>query len=222
MASDDALARVKTRPGGAGSEDADRPGKPGGPGVRKPEKRQPTAGPGRRLSGRPRWSRNRVADDSGGRAHQADEAPAPAAAHRSARVIAGPRRRDVGRGQSPARDLDREPKGWGRQDHDRREPRRRAGRARLPGAGHRPRSPGQRDDRHGHQPPQRRGLDLRRDHERRADRRLHRADDGARTSSWFRPRSIWPAPRSSSCPRSPASSSCAGHSRRSRVSTTSR
>ena len=47
----------------------------------------------------------------------------------------------------------------------------------LPGPGHRPRSPGQRDDRHGHQPSQRRGLDLRRHHERRADRRLHRADE---------------------------------------------
>ena len=51
------------------------------------------------------------------------------------------------------------------------------GRDRVPGAGGRPRSAGQRDDRPGHQPPQRRGLDLRRDHERHAPRRLRRADE---------------------------------------------
>ena len=51
------------------------------------------------------------------------------------------------RGRSPADHLDRESKGWRRQDDDRRESRRGARRARLPGAGHRPRSAGQCHDR---------------------------------------------------------------------------
>ena len=84
---------------------------------------------------------------------------------------------------APARHLDRQPEGRGRQDHDRGEPRRRAGRARLPGPGRRPRPSGQRDHRAGDQPPQRRGFDLRRHHERHAARRLRRADERARTSS---------------------------------------
>ena len=47
----------------------------------------------------------------------------------------------------------------------------------LPGPGRRPRPAGQRDDRARDQPPQRRGLDLRRHHERRPDRGLRRADE---------------------------------------------
>ena len=61
---------------------------------------------------------------------------------------------------------DRQPEGRRRQDHHRGEPRCRARRARIPGPRRRPRSAGQRDDRARDQPPQRRGLDLRRDHER--------------------------------------------------------
>ena len=64
---------------------------------------------------------------------------------------------------------------------------------------------GQCHDGHGHQPPQRRGLDLRRHHERRPDRRLHRADDGQEPLRRPGQRSISPAPRSSSFPRSPGS-----------------
>ena len=47
----------------------------------------------------------------------------------------------------------------------------------LPGPGRRPRPAGQRHDRARDQPPRRRGLDLRRDHERRPGRRLRRADE---------------------------------------------
>ena len=72
----------------------------------------------------------------------------------------------------------RQPEGRRREDDDRGEPGRGARRARLPRARDRPRSAGQRDDRPRDQPPQRRGLDLRRDHERHADRGLRRADRG--------------------------------------------
>ena len=72
---------------------------------------------------------------------------------------------------------DREPEGRRRQDDDGGEPRRGARRARVPGPGRRPRSPGQRDDRTRDQPPECRGLGLRRRHERRSGRGLRRADE---------------------------------------------
>ena len=75
----------------------------------------------------------------------------------------------------------------------------------LPGARRRPRPPGQRDDRSRDQPPKRRGFDLRRDHERHAGRRLRRADEREEPLRRARRPSIWPAPRSSWSPRSPAS-----------------
>ena len=50
----------------------------------------------------------------------------------------------------------RQPEGWRGQDHDRGEPRCRPGGVGPPGPGGRPRPPGQRVDRAGHQPPRRR------------------------------------------------------------------
>ena len=87
------------------------------------------------------------------------------------------RRGDRRLDDAPPGDLDRQPEGRRRQDHDRGEPRRGAGRDGLPGPRGRPRPSGQRDDRARDQPPQRRGFDLRRDHERHAARRLRRADE---------------------------------------------
>ena len=56
------------------------------------------------------------------------------------------------------------------------------------------------------QPPRRRGVDVRRDHERRAARGLRRADRRSGTCSSPRPASTSPAPRSSSSP--PSAGSC--------------
>ena len=111
-----------------------------------------------------------------------------------------------------AGDLHRQPEGWRRQDDDRGEPRRGAGRDRLPGPGRRPRPSGQRDHGPRDQPPQRRRLDLRRHHERHAARRLRRADEREEPLRVSRRPSTSPAPRSSSCRRSPASSSSSGRS----------
>ena len=49
-------------------------------------------------------------------------------------------------------------------------------------------------------------VDVRRDPQRRAARRLHRGDRRSATSSWPRPAWTWPAPRSSWCPPSAGSS----------------
>ena len=92
----------------------------------------------------------------------------------------------------------------------------------LPGARRRSRPAGQRDDRAGDQPPQRRGLDLRRDHERHAARRLRRADEREEPLRLSRPPSTSPAPRSSWCRRSPASSSSSARSKAPATTTTSR
>ena len=88
---------------------------------------------------------------------------------------------------------DREPEGRRRQVHDRGEPRRRAGRARLPGPGGRPRPAGQRLDGHGDPP---RGA----------------GDRPSTTSSSPTPRSTRPScrPRSSTCSRVPSTIDLAG------------
>ena len=85
----------------------------------------------------------------------------------------------------------RQPEGRRRQDHDRGEPRRLPGRPRLPGAGGRPRPPGQRQHRPRHQHPGPPRLDVRRDPPRPPDRGLRRGHLGAEPVL----RAVQPRPR---------------------------
>ena len=107
----------------------------------------------------------------------------------------------------------RQPEGRRRQDHDHGQHRRRAGAARSAGPGDRPRPSGQRLDRVQRRPPARRPLDVRRARGRRGAGRPGLA--GARraaTATSCRPRSTWPAPRSSWSASWPARTGCAARS----------
>ena len=129
-------------------------------GTRRGSRRKRTPG---RWSARGRRARGREGHDRrprrcrrvGGDRGRSRAPAAPAHPERRAERRADPRSRDPpgcgGGRHDPVRAApghrDRQPEGRRGQDHDRREPRRRAGRARVPGAGRRPRPAGQRHHR---------------------------------------------------------------------------